>query len=64
VVKMPLNNFCVYKHVNKINGKVYIGQTCSLETRWSRNGQNYINCPRFYSAIKKYGWDGFEHTVI
>lgn len=56
--------WCVYKHTNKINGKVYIGQTCQKpENRWG-NGLNYKPCTLFYRAIMKYGWDGFEHTVV
>ena len=54
----------VYKHTNKINKKVYIGQTCQTpEERW-RNGEGYKGSPKFYHAIQKYGWDNFEHTII
>lgn len=51
-------------HVNKINGKVYIGQTkTSYLSRWD-NGNGYGHCSRFAKAIKKYGWDGFEHIPL
>lgn len=57
-------NYCVYMHKNKINGKVYIGLTGRKpEYRWS-NGNGYKHNPYFYSAIQKYGWDGFEHKII
>ena len=56
--------YCVYKHTNKINGKIYIGLTSRKpEYRWS-NGNGYKHNPYFYSAIQKYGWDGFEHEII
>lgn len=56
--------YIIYMHKNKINNKVYIGQT-SLdppEKRW-RNGQGYQK-QYFYKAIKKYGWDNFEHIIL
>lgn len=56
--------WCIYMHTNKINGKVYIGQTCQKpEDRW-QNGKGYQHNPLFYNAIQKYGWDGFEHEII
>lgn len=55
----------IYIHTNKENGKVYIGQTNQdPEKRWGKEGERYKGCKRFYSAIKKYGWDGFEHEIL
>lgn len=56
--------FKVYMHRNKTNGKIYIGITGQkLEDRW-REGKGYKGCRAFSSAIKKYGWDGFEHILL
>lgn len=54
----------VYIHINKINNKVYVGQTCNLYERWRCEGKNYFNSLKFFRAIKKYGWDNFEHKII
>lgn len=55
----------IYKHICKVNGKYYIGLTSQkdLNQRW-KNGNGYKNNPLFYNAIKKYGWDAFNHEVI
>jgi len=59
-----INNYTVYMHVNKINNKKYIGITMQKpENRWSK-GNHYKSSPHFYSSIKKYGWDGFEHLIL
>ena len=62
-----MNDDCCYKlymHVNKTNGKVYIGQTKkSYRARWN-DGKGYCGCSRFAKAIKKYGWNGFEHIPL
>ena len=58
------NNYCVYMHINKTNGKRYIGQTYNLKERWRCNGKNYFASIKFFNALKKYGWDNFEHVVI
>lgn len=55
----------IYKYTNKNNGKVYIGQTSkTLQERALSNGSNYKESPRFYNAIKKYGWDSFIPEII
>lgn len=57
------NNYTVYMHVNKFNNKKYIGITSKKpEERWI-NGLGYHNQP-FYNAIKKYGWDSFDHIIL
>lgn len=60
-----LNDFTVYEHVNKINGKRYIGITSkSVKRRWRPDGSGYKNNPYFWHAIQKYGWSNFEHRVL
>lgn len=57
--------YTVYMHVNKINGKRYIGITMrDVIKRWKINGSGYSYNSHFYSSIKKYGWDNFEHEVV
>ena len=47
----------VYKYTAP-NGKLYIGQTCnSLRRRAGNHGECYVECPLFYNAIKKYGFE-------
>lgn len=59
-----INLYTVYIHKNKINNKIYVGQTCQdLAARW-KNGNGYQLCTAFYRAIQKYGWDNFEHIII
>lgn len=60
---MDENHYTVYCHTNKVDGKKYIGMTgTSVEDRWA-NGRGYNHQP-FGRAIKKYGWDAFEHEII
>jgi group I intron endonuclease len=55
----------VYEHVQKENGKRYIGVTKHKpQRRWRPNGEGYKKNPYFWHAIQKYGWDSFEHNVI
>lgn len=56
--------FCLYAHINMINGKIYIGQTCNpLYKRW-KDGLGYIGNKHFYNSINKYGWDNFKHISL
>ena len=63
---MADNNYCVYIHINKINNKKYVGITkTSLSRRWGKNGSGYTKHNTAFSrAIKKYGWDNFDHKVF
>ena len=55
----------IYKYTNKINNKIYIGQTrMSLLKRAKYNGSGYKHCPHFYSAIQKYGWENFIPEIL
>lgn len=59
--------YCVYCHKNKINGKCYIGQTKhqdNLVIRTGSDGRGYFHNKYFKRAIQKYGWDNFEHYII
>lgn len=60
------NTYTVYKHVNNINNKQYIGITKRKpEERWGSRGINYQNrSPYFWAAIVKYGWNNFTHEII
>ena len=57
-------SYTIYKHITPSN-KVYIGITSrSVEQRWGKDGCFYKECPKFYRAIQKYGWDNIQHIVI
>ena len=59
------NKWRVYVHVNKADGKRYVGITSKPkpEHRWN-GGRGYKENPHFYAAIEKYGWDEFEHIIV
>lgn len=61
---MSNRKYVVYKHTNKSNGKVYIGITYDINYRWRGSGCAYKSNAHFWSAIQKYGWDGFTHEVL
>ena len=59
----------IYKITNKINGKVYIGQTIKpVEKRFSQHRHNYTKSYfsqlTLYKAFKKYGLDNFAFEEI
>ena len=61
---MNKNTYCVYMHKNKINGKIYVGQTKygdDPNKRWYY-GKHYGG--EFKNDIDKYGWDEFEHIIV
>ena len=60
-----MGDYKIYRYTNKINNKVYIGQTRQLiEERAQGKGWGYKKCPRFFSAIKHYGWENFECEIL
>ena len=66
VTNIEDRRYKVYAHINKLNGKFYIGMTGqSLEMRSGKNGINYCyNQYAFSKAIQKYGWNNFEHIIL
>lgn len=61
---MERDNYKVYAHINKSNGKIYIGVTGQQASRRWNNGLGYKGCILFDRAISKYGWNGFDHVVL
>lgn len=58
------NNFTVYCHISP-SGKRYVGITCKRTLlRWRKDGSGYFSSPHISRAIKKYGWDNFQHIII
>ena len=60
----------IYKITNKVNRKVYIGQSISIEHRWAahkstafRKTSKEYDKP-LYASIRKYGLDNFDFSVI
>ena len=59
-----MRKYSVYIHTNKVNGKRYIGVTTGKpEIRWA-NGNGYKSNSYFSAAIKKYGWNNFDHFIL
>ena len=55
----------IYKFTNKINGKVYIGQTYNLQTRLNSHKSKALKIKtKFYNAIRKYRWENFELSIL
>ena len=59
-----MDKFVIYKHTSP-SGKVYIGITSqNPERRWRSDGSGYRGNTHFYNAIKKYGWENFDHEIL
>jgi len=55
----------IYKIRNKIDNKIYVGQTIGdLERRWKTHLNTGSNCRYLKSAINKYGVDNFEFKLV
>lgn len=60
--------YSIYKIVNKVNGKVYIGFTSKTNYRFDSHkkvSKNSKHSKRtLYKAVKKYGWEKFDFEII
>ena len=57
----------IYKVTNKINGKIYIGQTINFKKRQQSHilhALRYNSETLFHRAIRKYGIDNFEWKIV
>ena len=59
----------IYKIINTVNNKIYIGQTIQLDInkRWAahKNAVTYNKgCPKLTAAFKKYGFNKFKFEII
>lgn len=60
----------IYKITNKVNGKVYIGQSVDISKRWKDHVSNSYNensksyMLPFHCAIRKYGKDSFDFEIL
>lgn len=55
----------VYLIRNKVNGKAYVGQTTrDIDTRWREHCLTQGKCRILENAIRKYGIDAFEVSVV
>lgn len=56
----------IYKITNLVNGKVYIGQSQDIYSRWKEHkyARNKRDCFALYGAFKKYGLDNFSFEIV
>lgn len=55
----------IYKIENKLNGKIYIGKSTNESRRLSdHKDQSKRTKTKFYNAVRKYGWENFEYSII
>lgn len=56
--------YSVYCFTNKINNKKYVGITFDMQRRYKQHKTARNRCPVFSNAIKKYGFETFDFTVL
>lgn len=55
----------IYRYFNPITNKSYIGQTTDLPNRKSSHkGKAVYTRNKFYNAVRKYGWETFEYSIV
>lgn len=54
----------IYKITNKINGKIYIGQSIDIYKRWEEHKNCYLRKSNYlYLAFRKYGIENFSFEI-
>ena len=61
-----MNKIGIYKIVNIISGKCYVGQSINMGKRWKRHQSNAIKGKKtaLYDAIRSYGINNFRFEII
>lgn len=54
----------IYLIKNKVNGKVYVGQSWDIGLRWSQHRYSSGHNDHLSRAIKKYGKESFEFSIL
>ena len=57
----------IYKITNKINQKVYVGQSIHMEARWQQHKREALgdrSNTKLYQAMREYGIDNFVFEII
>lgn len=54
----------IYKITNKINGKVYIGQSIDIFSRWKWHKTHLKNTTAIHKALNKYGIENFTFEIL
>ena len=61
-------NACIYMWKNKLNGYIYIGQTVNEKQRYNAHVRSIKSKDKtnnkFHNALKKYGLNNFEYSVL
>lgn len=61
-------NSGIYKFQNKINGKIYIGQTKYLDTRYRQHKCELLkgihHNPYLQNAVNQYGFENFDYSIV
>lgn len=54
----------IYKIINDINNKIYIGSTQDFSVRWKRHCAINSKCVKLRNAIQKYGSEHFQLVIL
>jgi group I intron endonuclease len=61
---IPPTVFTLYQYINRLNGKRYIGVTNNPKGRKAKHARGDSGARAFNGAVKKYGVETFDYTVL